>query len=102
MRLGLRVTFEAMGLLVRRFFGQAEADLVRHDHPVVGGDQCRYHIALKIAPGGIAVEEDDRIALALIHIVYAPAIYGRVAWAVRPGPAGLGRQGRDRLRRLHI
>ena len=91
-----------MGLLVRRFFGQAKADLVWHNHPMVGGDQCRYYIALKIAPGGIAVEEDDRIALALIHIVYAPAVYGRVAWAVRPGPAGLGWQGRDRLRRLHI
>ena len=96
------MTVEAMGLHVRRFFGQAKADLVRHNHPMVGGDQSRYNIALKIAPGGIAVEEDDRIALALIHIVYAPAVYGRVAWAVRPGLAGLGRQGRDRLRRLHI
>ena len=91
-----------MGLFLRRFFGQTQAELVRHDHPIVGGDQCRYHIAPKIASVGIAVEEDERIVLAFIYKVHAPTVYGRVAWAVRPCPAGLGWQGRDRLGRLHI
>ena len=84
------VTIEAMGLLMRRFLGQAEADLVWHNHPMAGGDQCRDHLAPQIAPGGVAVEEEDGITLALIHIVDSPRVYGRVARAVRPGLAGFG------------
>ena len=60
----------AVGRLVRA----AEAGVVGADHALPGRHQRRQHLAVEVGPGRLAVEADDRVALALVHVVQPQAV----------------------------
>ena len=78
------VSIEAVRLLAGRFLGQAEPDHVGDDDTIACIHQRRNHIPVEESPGRITVQQQDRIAGALIDIMHPPAIDPRVAGRERP------------------
>ena len=81
----LDVAGERIGL-IERLIRLAEAHVVRDD-AAVGLRERRNEVAIKVAPGGVAVEHDDRLAFALIDVVEADAVVLKEDRRERPRPA---------------
>jgi hypothetical protein len=75
---------EAVRVFPRRFLREPEADHVGDDHAVPRPGERGDEIAIKKAPGRIAVQQHDRIAAALVHVVHAPAVHAGKARLIRP------------------
>ena len=86
------MAIERVGVLAGGFFREAEADHVGDDDAAAGRHDRADDIAVEKAPGGVAVQQHDGIALAFVHVVHAPAVDLREAWRVRPFVADEGRQ----------
>ena len=62
--------------------GAAEADQVRDHHPMPGAGQHRDHLAVQVAPGRLAMQQQDR-GRAVVRVV-RPVGVVRVVGVVRP------------------
>src|ERR1700756_4613360 len=92
------VSIERVGLLADRLLGQPETDHVRNDHAPACRGQRLDEFPVQKAPGGVAVQENDRIAGALVDVMHAPAVDLLEFRIVRPL---LMREPLRSFRRLH-
>src|SRR5262249_36791042 len=93
------VAIEGVGLLADGLLGQPEADHVRNDYAPAGRSQRLDGSTVQKAPGRIAVQENDRVAFALIDVVHAPtvdALEFRLVWPL------LMREGLRCCRSIHF
>src|SRR5271166_5999243 len=78
------VAVEAVRVLARWLFRQAETDHVRDDDAVSRRRKWRHKVAVQEAPGGVAVQQHDWIAAAFVHVMHAPAVDAGKARPERP------------------
>src|SRR6478672_8996590 len=68
------VTVEIVRLFADGFLGQAKPDHVWDNDPPAGSRQRLYEFSIQESPGGVAVQENNRVAGSLVEVVHAPAI----------------------------
>src|SRR6266850_2794522 len=68
------VTVEIVRLFADGFLRQAKPDHVWNNHAPTGGRQRLYEFPIQESPGGVAVQENNRIASPFIDVVHTPAV----------------------------